>query len=36
MVDPTGLTEMEVVIREILEGKISMEITEEAPEEEEA
>jgi DNA-directed RNA polymerase subunit omega len=35
MVDPTGLTEMEVVIREILEGKIGMEIPEEASSEEE-
>lgn len=28
MVDPKGLTEMEVVIREILEGKIAFELPE--------
>ncbi len=30
MVDPKGLTEMEVVIKEILEGKIDFEIPPEA------
>lgn len=28
MVDPKGLTEMEVVIQEILEGKVEMELVE--------
>ena len=28
MVDPEGLTEMEVVIQEILEGKVEMELIE--------
>ncbi|MCH7596553.1 MAG: DNA-directed RNA polymerase subunit omega [Planctomycetes bacterium] len=28
MVDPKGLTEMEVVIQEILEGKVEMELIE--------
>ncbi len=28
MVDPEGLTEMEVVIQEILEGKVEMELVE--------
>ena len=36
MVDPAGLTEMEVVIKEILEGKVDMEIVEEAAEDEDA
>ena len=35
MVDPKGLTEMEVVIQEILEGKIDFEIVPEADEDEE-
>lgn len=35
MVDPKGLTEMEVVIQEILEGKIDYEIAPETEEEEE-
>ena len=29
MVDPSGLTDMEVVIREIVEGKVEMELLEE-------
>ncbi|MEK6799045.1 MAG: DNA-directed RNA polymerase subunit omega [Planctomycetota bacterium] len=33
MVDPSGLTEMEIVVKEILDGKIEMEFLEE-PEEE--
>lgn len=33
MVDHKGLTEMEIVVREIIEGKIDMEIPETAPEE---
>lgn len=32
MVDPSGMTEMEIVIKEILEGKIDMEIVEESHE----
>lgn len=28
MIDPKGLTEMEVVIQEILEGKVEMELVE--------
>jgi DNA-directed RNA polymerase subunit omega len=36
MVDPSGLTEMEVVIKEILEGKIDMELVEETSEDEES
>jgi hypothetical protein len=32
MVDPKGLTEMEVVIKEILEGKIDFEIVPEGSE----
>ena len=36
MVDPKGLTEMEVVIREIVEGKIEMEFVEEETEDEPA
>lgn len=28
MIDPEGLTEMEVVIQEILEGKVEMELVE--------
>lgn len=35
MVDPKGLTEMEVVIKEILEGKIDFEIPPEALEDDE-
>jgi len=35
MVDPKGLTEMEVVIQEILEGKIDFEIPPEALEDDE-
>ncbi|MFH1110645.1 MAG: DNA-directed RNA polymerase subunit omega [Planctomycetota bacterium] len=35
MVDPKGLTEMEVVIKEILEGKIDFEIVPEASEDDE-
>jgi DNA-directed RNA polymerase subunit omega len=35
MVDPKGLTEMEVVIKEILEGKIDFEIPPEAIEDDE-
>jgi len=35
MVDPKGLTEMEVVIQEILEGKIDFEIVPEASEDDE-
>jgi len=31
MVDHKGLTEMEIVVKEILEGKIEMEIPEEVP-----
>jgi len=34
MVDPKGLTEMEVVIKEILEGKIDFEIVPEAEDDE--
>ncbi len=34
MVDPAGMTEMEVVIKEILEGKIELEYVEEATEDE--
>ena len=34
MVDPKGLTEMEVVIHEILEGKIDFEIVPEAEDDE--
>jgi len=34
MVDPSGLTEMEVVIKEILEGKIAMELEATAEDEE--
>ena len=34
MVDPKGLTEMEVVIQEILEGKIDFEIVPEAEDDE--
>jgi DNA-directed RNA polymerase subunit omega len=36
MVDPTGLTDMEVVIKEILEGKVNMELVEESPEDEDS
>ena len=36
MVDPSGMTEMEVVIKEILEGKIDMEYVEEASADEDA
>jgi DNA-directed RNA polymerase subunit omega len=36
MVDPAGLTEMEVVIKEILEGKVNMELVEDASEDEES
>jgi len=35
MVDPKGLTEMEVVIKEILDGKIDFEIPPEALEDDE-
>ena len=35
MVDPKGLTEMEVVIQEILEGKIDFEIVPEGSEDDE-
>ena len=35
MIDPKGLTEMEVVIKEILEGKIDFEIPPEASEDDE-
>ncbi len=35
MIDPKGLTEMEVVIREILEGKIDFELVAEADEDDE-
>lgn len=28
MVDPTGLTEMEIIVKEILEGKIDLELVE--------
>ncbi len=35
MVDPEGLTEMEVVIREILEGKVEMELVEDDSEDDE-
>ena len=35
MVDPKGLTEMEVVIKEILEGKIDFETVPEASEDDE-
>lgn len=35
MVDPKGLTEMEVVIKEILEGKIDFEIVPEGSEDDE-
>lgn len=35
MVDPKGLTEMEVVIKEILEGKIDFEIPPEVSEDDE-
>ena len=35
MIDPKGLTEMEVVIKEILEGKIDFEIPPEALEDDE-
>lgn len=35
MVDPKGLTELEVVLREIEEGKIDFELPEELPEDEE-
>jgi len=34
MIDPKGLTEMEVVIQEILEGKIDFEIVPEAEDDE--
>ncbi len=34
MIDPKGLTEMEVVIREILEGKIDFEMVPEAEDDE--
>lgn len=34
MIDPKGLTEMEVVIKEILEGKIDFEIVPEAEDDE--
>ena len=34
MIDPKGLTEMEVVIKEILEGKIDFEIPPEAEDDE--
>jgi DNA-directed RNA polymerase subunit omega len=36
MVDHKGLTEMEIVVKEILEGKIEMEIPEEIPDDEPA
>ena len=36
MVDPAGLKEMEVVIKEILEGKVNMELVEDASEDEES
>lgn len=36
MVDPSGMTEMEIVIKEILEGKIDMEIVEELVEDDDA
>ena len=35
MVEPAGLTEMEIVIKEILEGKIELELVPETPEDEE-
>ena len=35
MVEPAGLTEMEVVIKEILEGKIELELVPETPEDDE-
>ncbi len=35
MVEPAGLTEMEIVIKEILEGKIELELVPEAPEDDE-
>ena len=35
MVDTAGLTELEVVVQEILEGKIDMEIPEQEPESDE-
>jgi DNA-directed RNA polymerase subunit omega len=35
MVDTAGLTELEVVVKEILEGKIDMEIPEQEPEDDE-
>lgn len=28
MVDPTGLTDMEIIVREIVEGKIDLEVVE--------
>lgn len=34
MVDPKGLTEMEVVVQEIVEGKIEMEIVEDEADDE--
>jgi len=35
MVDPKGLTEMEVVIKEILEGKVALEFVPESDEDDE-
>ena len=34
MVDPKGLTDMEVIIKEILEGKIDLDLPEEVAEDE--
>ena len=35
MIDPEGLTEMEVVIQEILEGKVEVELVEDESEDDE-